>query len=121
MSERAEHSAEIDALVTKYQHHASNPTSRYVRAADVLADLRSLNATRAEGQTAVSLVMTALDTHRWKSMGVSSVECECGGVLHGPDDLTEFPADEAFRRHVAAHVVSKLTFRPGISDDGSRA
>ena len=43
----------------------------------------------------------AASVHRWKSMGTASVECECGEVLYGPGNLTQFPADEAFRRHLA--------------------
>ena len=46
-------------------------------------------------------MMAAVATHRWKSMGVASVECECGAILHGAETLTQFPADEAFRRHLA--------------------
>ena len=49
-----------------------------------------------------------LDVHRWKSMGVASVECECGEIVHGSDSLTQFPADEAFRTHVAAEQVKAL-------------
>lgn len=63
-------------------------------------------------------IMAVLDAHRWKSMGVSSVECECGQILYGQGDdepLTQFPADEAFRRHVAAEVLR--AFRPGTSDE----
>jgi hypothetical protein len=42
-----------------------------------------------------------LSVHRWKSMGVASVECECGEILYGNDRMTQFPADEAFRKHLA--------------------
>ena len=50
---------------------------------------------------AITAAMAALATHRWKTMGVASVECECGVIISGQKDLTEFPADEAFRRHLA--------------------
>lgn len=58
---------------------------------------------------------TSLDTHRWKTMGVNTVECECGEVL---GDLVEdaalrtFPADEVFRAHLA-HSVLKAAFTAG--------
>lgn len=61
----------------------------------------------------VARIMAVLDVHRWKSMGVSSVECECGALLYGPDDLTEFPADEAFRRHVAVHIATVIPSEEG--------
>lgn len=51
-------------------------------------------------------VMAALGIHRWKSMGLNSVECECGTVVSGTS-LTEgaFPADEAFRRHLTGAML----------------
>jgi hypothetical protein len=52
---------------------------------------------------ALTAAAEALAVHRWKSMGVSSAECECGAVLHG--DADPFPADEAFRAHLAAAVL----------------
>ncbi len=45
-----------------------------------------------------------LSVHRWKSMGVASVECKCGEILYGDSSLTQFPADEAFRKHLAEAV-----------------
>lgn len=52
-----------------------------------------------------------LDVHRWKTMGVSTVECECGEIIGVPtfdtgdaiEDsvLQAFPADRAFRLHLA--------------------
>lgn len=59
------------------------------------------------GEEDVTRIAEVLDAHRWKSMGVSSVECECGAILYGPG-LTQFPADEAFRRHVATHVIAAI-------------
>ncbi|WP_146843019.1 hypothetical protein [Cellulomonas composti] len=53
------------------------------------------------GDDAVERAARALDEHRWKSMSVRSAECECGEIITGDDSLTEFPADEAFRRHLA--------------------
>ena len=53
-------------------------------------------------------IMAVMDEHRWKSMGVSSVQCECGQVCYGDESLTQFPADEAFRRHVAAEVMRAI-------------
>lgn len=60
--------------------------------------------------TPAETVARALDRHRWKSMGVSSVECECGEVIHANDEepLAQFPADEAFRHHVGAEAVAAL-------------
>lgn len=57
-----------------------------------------------------------LNVHRWKSMGVSSVQCECGEVLYGDESLTQFPADEAFRRHVAVHLAASM--QPGPAPRG---
>lgn len=53
-------------------------------------------------------IMQVMDVHRWKSMGVSSVQCECGEVCYGDESLTQFPADEAFRRHVADEVMKAI-------------
>lgn len=57
---------------------------------------------------AVTAAAEALNVHRWKSMGVSSVECECGAILHGETSLTQFPADEVFREHIALAVVDAV-------------
>lgn len=51
-------------------------------------------------------IAEVLSVHRWKSMGVASVECECGAILYGDDKLTQFPADEAFRDHIADAVLA---------------
>lgn len=59
-------------------------------------------------ESAVQLAAGALNVHRWKSMGISSVECECGTILHGDDSLTRFPADDAFRRHIALAVLAAV-------------
>lgn len=53
-------------------------------------------------------IMKVLDYHRWKTMRVDTVQCECGIILKGPDTLAEFPADEAFRRHLANEVKRAL-------------
>lgn len=52
------------------------------------------------------LVAEVLNTHRWKTMSPKSVECECGEIIHGDDTLTGFPADEAFRHHIADAVLT---------------
>lgn len=53
-------------------------------------------------ETMVGAVIAALGAHRWKTMGVGTVECECGEVMSGPGVLEgNFPADEAFRDHLA--------------------
>jgi hypothetical protein len=47
------------------------------------------------------------------------VECECGKVIsQGAESptLTAFPADEAFRRHIAAEVTRVLP--PGLREGG---
>ena len=60
----------------------------------------------------VDAATQALGVHRWKTMGVNTVECECGEIIGLPDaertgDLIEdsilqaFPADLAFRKHLA--------------------
>lgn len=59
----------------------------------------------------VQAVAAALDIHRWKTMGVASVQCECGEVIElDPISTGEaienaalqaFPADAAFRLHMA--------------------
>lgn len=48
---------------------------------------------------AITAAAEALAVHRWKTMGVRSVECECGAVRYG--DADPFPADVAFRVHLA--------------------
>jgi len=40
----AENQPEIDALIKKYEDRAANPSARYVRAVDVVADLRAIVA-----------------------------------------------------------------------------
>lgn len=54
----------------------------------------------------IATVADVLDAHRWKTMGVASVECECGEILYGDESLTQFPADEAFRSHLARAVLA---------------
>ena len=57
--------------------------------------------------SAVTAAAEALNVHRWKSMGVSSVECECGAILTSTEPpLTKFPADEVFRQHMAEAMLS---------------
>lgn len=56
-----------------------------------------------------------LSVHRWKSMGLNTVECECGAILSGGMELTGFPADQAFRDHIATAtlpVVAKALLQP---------
>lgn len=64
---------------------------------------------------AITAAMAALAAHRWKSMSIASVECECGEIINGqsiatgpsfdPDgpgyETAAFPADETFRHHLA--------------------
>jgi hypothetical protein len=67
----------------------------------------------------IDRIAEVLNVHRWKSMGVASVECECGKVIsQGAESptLTAFPADEAFRRHIAAEVTRVLP--PGLREGG---
>ena len=47
-----------------------------------------------------------LGEHRWKSMGSTSVECECGEVVLG--EASPFPADGAFRGHLADEILSEV-------------
>lgn len=56
----------------------------------------------------IATVVDVLDAHRWKTMGVASVECECGEILYGDESLTQFPADEAFRSHLARAVLDAI-------------
>lgn len=53
----------------------------------------------------VKAVMDVFNTHRWRTMGVSTVECECGQIFTGDGALTQFPADEVFRRHLAWEAI----------------
>lgn len=66
----------------------------------------------------VQAAAAALDVHRWKTMGVGSVECECGEVI-GVEKadtgdliedfaLTAFPADAAFREHIARAMLAAV-------------
>ena len=63
----------------------------------------------------LAVVMTVLDRHRWSSMGPSMVQCECGAVVTGPanPNLTRFPADQAFREHMAREVLDALLLSEG--------
>lgn len=54
------------------------------------------------------LVASVLDLHRWSSMGTGTVLCECGALIQGDGDLRGFPADKAFRHHIAAAVLANL-------------
>jgi hypothetical protein len=54
-------------------------------------------------EEAYAAAAEALAVHRWKSMGVASAECECGAILYG--DADPFPADEAFRTHLAGQIL----------------
>lgn len=77
----------------------------------------ALKAPVANEET-LAAAANALDTHRWKTMGVASVECECGAILAvdsaATDDAVEddvlraFPADAAFRAHLARAVLEAV-------------
>jgi len=58
----------------------------------------------------VAAAAAALDRHRWKTMGVDSTLCECGEVVHGDAALTTFPADVAFREHIAVAMLTAAGF-----------
>lgn len=80
-----------------------------------MASLRDVVTVADIPGQAVTAATEAIGAHRWKSMGTASVECECGEIIHGqsialgpsfdPDgpgyETAAFPADEAFRRHLA--------------------
>lgn len=68
--------------------------------------------------TLLESMAAVLALHRWKTMGVASVECECGDILQGDGSLTRFPADEAFRNHVAEKmaVVARTLIAPAQAD-----
>jgi hypothetical protein len=68
---------------------------------DVPAEPQRVQPSREE-------VASAFDTHRWKTMGVRSVECECGAILHDPasQPLRMFPADRVFREHLADAILA---------------
>lgn len=93
------HMGEKDALAALLSSiaYATCPTS------DRLAEQVIAGGWR---QPQIEQIMEVLNTHRWESMGVSSVSCECGEICYGDESLTQFPADEAFRRHVAEQVYS---------------
>jgi hypothetical protein len=71
-------------------------------------------STEAQVQAAAAV----LDVHRWKTMGLGTVECECGDVLSVDradtgdliEDfvLTSFPADVAFREHIARAMLAAV-------------
>ena len=60
-------------------------------------------------------VAEVFDQHRRKSMGVASVTCECGEILHGDDNMTQFSADEAFRLHMASHILALFAAQPTVA------
>lgn len=66
-------------------------------------------------------IAQVFDTHRWKSMGVTSVECECGEILYGDHNLTKFPADDAFRAHLAEGVLAILAAQPTVAEVRAQA
>lgn len=69
----------------------------------------------------VDRIAEVLNAHRWKAMGVRSVECECGEILSQDADapaLTAFPADEVFRRHIASEVARAIG--PAEGEDATR-
>lgn len=59
----------------------------------------------------VESVAKVLDIHRWQTMGVTSVQCECGEIIHGDSSLTAFPADQAFREHIAQAILALIVGR----------
>ena len=61
-------------------------------------------------QPSVDLVAKVLDIHRWQTMGVTSVQCECGEIIHGDSSLTAFP-DQAFREHIAQAILALIVGR----------
>lgn len=62
----------------------------------------------------VEAAAEVLSVHRWKSMGVASVSCECGAILYGDSSLTQFPADEAFRKHLARAALAVIV--PAVTE-----
>lgn len=67
-------------------------------------------------QPSVEDVAGVLDVHRWKTMGVASIECECGETLHGAGSLAQFPADQAFRQHIARAVQALYAAPPAVAE-----
>src|SRR5665647_2871522 len=66
--------------------------------------------------SAVEVGARAVNDHRWRSMGVGSVQCECGAILHGDDSFTQFPADATFRAHLAAAVLSAIGYADLVNE-----
>lgn len=53
-------------------------------------------------------LVEVLGAHRWKDMGIDWCSCECGAILRGDASLTGFPADNAFREHVADAILALM-------------
>lgn len=55
-------------------------------------------------------IAAVLAVHRWKNMSTRSVQCECGAVIFTAlgAELTQFPADDAFRLHLADKILEAL-------------
>jgi hypothetical protein len=91
------------------EHFTAYVVAHSLRRASALVLPDHLELVDDAEQPAVDLVeqaMGVLDTHRWRTMGVGSVECECGAIIVGDDSLTGFPADEAYRRHIATELAA---------------
>jgi hypothetical protein len=80
---------------------------------DIAAARALCTGVNATEKRMVGQVVGALGVHRWKSMGVGTVECECGAVVTG-----EWPhdSDEAFRWHLAHVVLDSLPFIAAARD-----
>lgn len=59
----------------------------------------------ADWNAAIAAATRALSVHRWRTMGATSVQCECGTICDG-NNLNAFPADEAFRAHLAGAILA---------------
>lgn len=62
-------------------------------------------------------VSEVLGEHRWKDMGIDWCSCECGEIMRGESLLTTFPADEAFRAHLAQRLAECFTPDEEASDE----
>jgi len=70
----------------------------------------------APEQPSEEAIAEAINVHRWKDMGIDWCSCECGEVLRGDGSLAAFPADAAFRMHLAS-VIAALVSSPSVETE----
>lgn len=104
----AEGETDLSELRTRQRAEFDRWLSSVIAAAK--AEQREEDAREKYAEITDSMVANAaraLDVHRWKDMGIDWVSCECGARMENPyaDPLTAFPADVAFRAHLARAAI----------------